>query len=245
MRTAHALVALLVLLAGCSAGLPGGATEDGTVHVYVSDDPGAIDDFEHLNVTITAFSLRAAEPAGEHDDAGHHRHHHEGNWTTYDLNATTVDLTELRGANASLLHAVGVPNGEYAAISVTVANVNGTLVSGEPATVKVPRDRLVVEKSFTVGPNESVEFVVDAVVHERGDGTYVLKPNPNASGTDVDIRHHGCDCGHSHEWRCGSGETVTGTADGGCGGHHGGGHHHDGTDHHHGDGGHHENTTAG
>lgn len=222
MRVAHLLVALLVLLAGCSGAVPGGASEDGHVNVYVSDEPGAIEEFEHLNVTITSFSLRAAEPRDEHDDDGHHRHHHEERWTTYDLNGTTVDLTELQGVNASLLHAVGVPDGEYTAVAVEVADVNATLESGESAAVKVPSDRLVVEKSFTVGNNESVNFVVDAVVRERSDDTYVLEPNLNASGADVEVRERcGCD---------------------GCDGHHDGDHMHDGDwngSHH--DGTHHEN----
>lgn len=202
MRTAQLVVALAVLLAGCSGVIPGSGADDGTLHVYVSDEPGAIEEFESLNVTITAFSLRTAEPAGEHDDDGHHRHRHHGNWTTYELNETTVDLTELQGANASLLHAVDVPDGEYTAVSVHVADVNATLENGEtPKEVKVPNDRITVHEEFTVGNNESVAFVVDAVVKERRDNeTYVLKPNLDASGTDVEVR---CDCncdGHQKHW---------------------------------------------
>lgn len=231
MRAAHALVALLVLLAGCSGGLPGGAAQDGTVQVYVSDDPGAIEEFDHLNVTITSFSLRAAAPAGEHDDGGHHRHRHEGNWTAYDINETTVDLTQLRGVNASLLHAVGVPNGEYTAVAVDIAGVNGTLENGRSVTVKAPGDRLVVEKSFTVGGNESVNFVVDAVVRERKDNeTYVLKPHLNASGTNVEVRRHCGGCGDHHDGD-------------GCS-HHGwnGSHHNLDGDHEHHDGDMHDST---
>lgn len=221
MRAAHALVALLVLLAGCSGGLSGSAAEDGTVHVYVSDEPGAIEEFDHLNVTITSFSLRAAEPASEHDDEGHHRHHHDGRWSTYDLNETTVDLTQLRGVNASLLHAVGVPNGKYTAVAVDIAGVNGTLENGKSVTVKVPGDRLVVEKSFTVGGNESEKFVVDAVVRERkANETYVLKPHLNASGTNVEVRRHCGGCGDHHDGD-------------GCDGHHMNGSHHDGDHEHH------------
>lgn len=196
MRTAYLALAVVVLLAGCAGGLPGGDAQESTLQVYVSDDPGAIDQFDHLNVTITELSVRAATPRGEHDDSGHHRHRHHGNWTTYDLNATTADLAELRGANASLLHAVGVPEGEYTAVAVTVSDVNATLKSGESADVRVPGDRLRVQKSFTVGGNESTSFVVDAVVRERDDG-YVLKPNLDASGAEVEVRHHGgCDCCH-------------------------------------------------
>lgn len=220
MRAAHLVVAAAVLLAGCSAAVPGGA-DDGTVHVYVSDEPGAIEEFDHLNLTITEFSLRAAESPGDHDDGGHHRHRHHGNWTTYEINATTVDLTQLRGPNASLLHAVDVPDGEYTAVSVHVADVNATLTNGETPEVAVPRDRITVEESFTVGGNESVSFVVDAVVNERRDNeTYVVRPNPDASGTDVDVRPRHCDCGEHQNGECAGHH------------HHGNGSHHD--DHHHG-----------
>jgi hypothetical protein len=225
MRTATLLaVATLVVLAGCTGGLPAGdatavpsSTE--TLHVYVSDDPGAIDQFEHLNVRIAQLSVRAAAARDDHDDGDRHRHRHHGNWTSYDLHATTVDLTELRGANASLLHAVGVPSGEYTAVSVTVDGVNATLESGERADVRVPNDRLTVRTEFTVDGDDSTEFVVDAVVRERGDG-YVLVPNVEASGADVEIRSRGCGC-CEHE----------------NGGHYGS--HDHGNDSHHGDGSHH------
>ncbi|GAB7095682.1 hypothetical protein JCM30237_28360 [Halolamina litorea] len=233
MRTTSLLaVATLIVLAGCTGSVPGGVADtteaDGSsLHVYVSDDPGAIDRFEHVNVTITQLSVRSATAPDEHDDDGRHRHRHRGNWTSYDLNATTVDLTELRGANASLLHAVGVPAGEYDAVSVTVADVNATLEGGESADVVLPDERLTVRKPFTVGGDESTAFVVDAVVRER-DGGYVLVPNVERSGTDVELRPRGdCDCCHGH----GSGGNET---------HHGGGwsHHgdHSGTDTHHGSG---------
>ena len=82
---AAALVAGLVLLAGCSSGLTGSqdgsATEEsaldgqttaetiegetGTVNMYISDEENAISDFEHLNVTITRVGVK---PAG--DDGG-------------------------------------------------------------------------------------------------------------------------------------------------------------------------------
>ncbi|MFB6221577.1 MAG: DUF4382 domain-containing protein [Halolamina sp.] len=216
MYAARLVVALAVLLAGCSAVMPGGA-DDGTVNVYVSDDPGAIEEFEQLNLTISAFSLRAAETSGEHDDDGRHRHRHDRNWTTYDINATTVDLTELRGPNASLLHAADVPEGEYTAVSVHVAGVNATLETGTTPTVTVPGDRLTVAKQFTVNGNESVQFVVDAVVKERRDNeTYVLRSDPDASGADADVRPRYCDC-------CGTHNGTDGTH-----GHHGNKSHHDG-----------------
>jgi hypothetical protein len=81
---ASVLVAALVLLAGCSGGITGsqdgtatdgstttaaqsttGATDSGTLNLYISDEQNAISDFEHLNVTITRVGLN---PAGDDGD---------------------------------------------------------------------------------------------------------------------------------------------------------------------------------
>jgi hypothetical protein len=83
-------VAALLVLAGCSSAVPGSTTQaqsttaspvdDGSTTVdaadatdvtfYVSDRPGAIEDFEHLNVTITKIGLhKAGDDDGDGDDA--------------------------------------------------------------------------------------------------------------------------------------------------------------------------------
>ena len=79
-------VAALLVLAGCSSAVPGSTTQaqpttgnavDGggsttadavDLTFYVSDRPGAIEDFEHLNVTITKIGLHEAGDAAEDDD---------------------------------------------------------------------------------------------------------------------------------------------------------------------------------
>lgn len=222
MRAASLALVIAVLLAGCAGAVPG--DDDGTVHVYVSDEPGAIDEFEHVNVTITAFSLRAAERPGEHDDDGRHRHRHRGNRTVYDINATTVDLTQLQGPNASLLHAVDVPPGEYTGVSVYVSSVNATPKNNTSKTVRVPRDRLTVREEFTVEGGDPVNFVFDVVVEERRDGrTYALRANPAESGTDVAVQPR-CDCCNC----CGTHNESGGSH----GHHHGNKSHHDGGHHH-------------
>ncbi len=84
---ASVLVAALVLLAGCSGGITGsqegtatdgstttaaqsttGATDSGTLNLYVSDEQNAISDFEHLNVTITRVGLNPADDDGDDTD---------------------------------------------------------------------------------------------------------------------------------------------------------------------------------
>jgi len=79
-------VAALLVLAGCSSAVPGSTTQaqpttastvDGggsttanaaDLTFYVSDRPGAIEDFEHLNVTITKIGLHKAGDAAEDED---------------------------------------------------------------------------------------------------------------------------------------------------------------------------------
>ncbi|MFB6310133.1 MAG: DUF4382 domain-containing protein [Salinirussus sp.] len=91
--TLHAvLVAAMVLMAGCAGGLSGTPTnadgstggdggdgamsgDTGTVDLYISDQPAAIEDFEHLNVTITSVGFQRA---GSDD----------GNETTESMNET-------------------------------------------------------------------------------------------------------------------------------------------------------------
>lgn len=109
---AVALVAVLVVLAGCSGGTAGGPATDatgapdgtvagdgggqtGTVNFYLSDDPGVIDQFEHLNVTVTKIGLKRA--GGANGSSGD------------DANATAT-----RTANATATetpNATSTPNG--------------------------------------------------------------------------------------------------------------------------------------
>jgi cold shock CspA family protein len=68
---ASLLVAALVMLAGCAGGIagqnPSGAqtqsADSGTVNFYVSDEKNAIEDFEHLNVTISKIGFQTAGDA--------------------------------------------------------------------------------------------------------------------------------------------------------------------------------------
>jgi hypothetical protein len=109
-------------------------------------------------------------------------------WVTVDINDTTVDLTELKGANASLLANVSVPNGTYTTVFVEVGAVNGTLTTGEQANVKLPSGRLKLNKRFTVESGDTVDFVYDVTAIKAGkSGKYILKPVVSQSGTDVPI----------------------------------------------------------
>lgn len=84
-NVAAATLALVVLLAGCSAGIDGPTTavgtdqpgtaespaaETGTLSFYVSDRPNAIGDFENLTVTITEIGVHRAAASDEGDNGG-------------------------------------------------------------------------------------------------------------------------------------------------------------------------------
>ena len=278
---AAALVAGLVLLAGCSSGFTGssdGTTaesaldgettaeeiegETGTVNMYISDEQNAIEDFEHLNVTITRVGMK---PAGEETDDGEDADDDsdaddgdvnstdtdDGTETTTDTNTTesvetgtgtpdaqdgsdaedesdgetesdvddaeeaepddadeaaadadddsdewveyavdnrTVDLTELKGANATKLSSLNVSNGTYDKVFVYVSEVNGTLNDGSDQRVKLPSGKLQLTSEFTVGDGEAVDFVFDITAVKAGNsGKYILKPVISESGTDVEI----------------------------------------------------------
>lgn len=227
------LVAAMLVLAGCSAqpGIGGDATpesgattteaaaddtDDGTVRMYLSDERNAIDQFEHLNVTVTAVSFKSAEAEAEADaeadaeasanaspEADGENGTVEANvsgdveadasaeagWRTHAVDERSVDLTRLQGENATRLGNLSVASGEYAAVRLEVTEVEGTLNSGERVNVKLPSNGLALTEAFTVGADDETAFVFDATVFEAGgSGKYILKPVASESGTEQSIR---------------------------------------------------------
>jgi len=191
-------MAALLILAGCTGtigGTPSSAPEStdvrspanaaagasaGTIEFYLSDRPSDIDDFSRLNVTVTRIGLHRTGPANGSDDG-------DGGWIEYDADAT-VDLTELRGSNATNLGELEAPDGSYDRVFVYVGDVEATLANGEDATVKLPSGKLRVKKGFTVDDGDRIRFVFDVGVHRAGkSGKYVLEPVVAESGTGVPI----------------------------------------------------------
>ncbi len=206
----------------------------GTAAFYVSDEPNVIDDFEHLNVTITKVGFKKAggssgaddgnESDGETDDGnetdGEANETDDGaanetdvdgetgddgdakdeagdgetdgdDWVEYDVDERTVDLTELKGANASMIDEFELPAGDYEKVFIYVSDTEGVLTDGSTTRVKLPSSKLQLNTEFTIGDNESVDFVYDIAPHKAGkSGKYILKPVISGSGTgdDVEIR---------------------------------------------------------
>ncbi|MFA9503954.1 DUF4382 domain-containing protein [Natrinema sp. H-ect1] len=280
------VVAALVAVAGCAGGMGGQPATDsagddpssaddssdggmGTAAFYVSDEPNVIDDFEHLNVTITKVGFKKAggssdaddgnesgdetddgnetddetggeesesdddgaanetdadweeqteddgegDGDGEDDEKDGDEKEEEGDsekdgdqkeeegdgdekdggddWVEYDVDERTVDLTELKGANASMIDEFELPAGDYEKVFIYVSDTNGVLTDGSTTRVKLPSNKLQLNKKFTIGNNESVDFVYDIAPHKAGgSGKYILKPVISQSGTgdDVEIR---------------------------------------------------------
>lgn len=228
------LVALLVVTAGCVGGIGGTPTagdgasdgagsgdgaatsELGTVNFYVSDQPNDMDDFEHLNVTVTTVrfhpveenatagtasetatatespntmtpTITAVKDETETEEAEDDESE-DGRWVTREVNATTVDLTRLRGANATLVERFDLPAGEYDQVRLEVSETEGVLKDGSTTEVKLPSERLTLTQEFTIGDGEEVDFVYDVTVHKVGNsGKYVFRPVASESGTDVPI----------------------------------------------------------
>ncbi|KAB1189287.1 DUF4382 domain-containing protein [Haloferax sp. MBLA0077] len=120
-----------------------------------------------------------AEAEAESDDGGK---------VTYEVENVTVDLTELKGDNATLVGAYDLEKGNYNAVHVHVTDVNGTLKTGEKVNIKLPSNKLKLNSDFVVEQGGSVDFVFDITAFEAGgSGKYILKPVISESGTDVPI----------------------------------------------------------
>lgn len=145
---------------------------NGTVTLFGDDDPSG-------NVTLDG-SVTADETDG--DDEG------DAGWIEHDVDDREVDLTQLQGDNATLIETMDLPSGMYTKVFVYVGAINASLLDGGSANVKLPSDRLHLNKPFVIEENESVEFVFDIGVHKAGgSGKYILRPVVGESGTDVPI----------------------------------------------------------
>ncbi len=216
------LAAAMLVLAGCGGATSGGATDGttdgdasdgadgstGTVQFYVSDQPTAISEFEHLNVTITQVGFERADgDAGDDEDGtatpnatvtpgddpaedgedGQDGQERAG-WVTRDIEDRTVDPTRLQGDNATLVGTPQIPAGNYTKVFVHVDSVEATLGNGESANVKLPSGRLQLTRGFTLEPNGTVQFVYDISVVKAGNsGKYILKPVISESGPGKDV----------------------------------------------------------
>lgn len=202
------------LLAGC-VGSESTDGSTGTFRLLITDLPADIGDFETLNVTFEKARVfpadgdddgSAADDAddtnGEQDDDddagdtngddGDANDDEDRGFYTLDLDGATVDLTTVVGDVAMPVFDGELQAGEYNKIELHVAETDATLAeSGESADVKVPSEKLQITHSFTLEPDDTVDFVFDINVVQRGQGgSYNLRPvisGSGVNGADVDV----------------------------------------------------------
>jgi len=152
----------------------------------ISDDVNAMEDFEHLYVTI--------------DSIGLHQGGESGKWHVLEPfpdpdadGIDGIDLRPLEGPKALVIWSGYVDPGEYTKVFIYVDSVMGILVApaeGETIDVKLPSEKLQISKPFTISSDSDsvVNFVYDITVVKAGkNGKYILQPRIAQSGTNQDI----------------------------------------------------------
>lgn len=204
-----------VLLAGCSgsdSNPDDGSTSSGTFRLLISDQPVAIDDFDSLDVTLSAARVFQADEDEEITTGVINGTVTESTTTTstnttaaetedpegedsegfveFDLDSVTVDLTQVKGDRAVSVLESELEGGRYSGIELRVDSAEG-VVDGEDVDVKVPSDRLRIVRPFEIAADEDLSFVFDINVIQKGPtGGYNLLPvigKSGVEGEDVEV----------------------------------------------------------
>ncbi|WP_181692953.1 DUF4382 domain-containing protein [Natronomonas sp. LN261] len=204
-----------VFLAGCSdsqSGSDDGSVASGTFRLLISDQPVAIEDFDSLDVTLSAARVFRADEDEEitpgvangtvnetatppsdtttGDDTDGSEDDGSGGFVKFDLDSVTVDLTQVKGNRAVSVLEGELEEGRYSGIELRVASAEG-VVDGEAVDVMVPSNRLRIVKPFEIGTDEELDFVFDITVIRKGPtGGYNLLPvigESGVAGEDVEI----------------------------------------------------------
>ena len=166
------LALVVALVTGCvEAPSPVSAPgeEEVNFRLWISDEVNAIEDFDELWVTITQIGV---QQGGE-----------SGAWIERELDPPEkVDLTELKGDNATEIWSGQLDDGTYTKVFIYVSIVEGILAD-EEVNVKLPSGKLHISTPFEVTSGEVTDFVYDITVIEAGkSGKYILQPQVGQSG---------------------------------------------------------------
>lgn len=192
-------LATVLIASGCATqstnpdndGTTGDPMESGSFQLYISDQPAAIDSFQYLNVTLSEvriFKETENETSMNSTNSTNSSQEDSNNYETFNTTAT-VDLTQLKGDNATSVLEGELEAGNYSKMELEASNVEAE-VDNSSVDVKLPSGKLQLTKSFTVAPNQTTEFVFDIQVVQRGTQGYILRPVISQSGTvgeDVEI----------------------------------------------------------
>lgn len=204
-----------VLLAGCSgsdSNPDDGSTAIGTFRLLISDQPVAIDDFDSLEVTLSAARVFRADEDEEITTGVINGTANESTTATsdnttidntedpegddsegfveFDLDSVTVDLVQVKGDRAISVLESELDEGRYSGIELRVDSAEG-VVDGDDVDVTVPSDRLRIVRPFEIGADEELSFVFDINVIQKGPtGEYNLLPvvgKSGVAGEDVEV----------------------------------------------------------
>ena len=148
--------------------------EEVNFRLWISDEVNAIDDFDELWVTINQIGVHKSGESGE--------------WIEHELvPEERVDLTTLKGNNATELWSGDLDDGTYTKVFIYVRVVEG-IIAGEDVNIRLPSGKLQISKPFDVVSGEVTDFVYDVTVVKAGQsGKYNLLPQIAQSGPDQDI----------------------------------------------------------
>jgi hypothetical protein len=178
----------------------------------ISDQPVAIEDFDSLDVTLSAARVfRAGEDEelspgvvnGTDDEAttadnttddgteAPDDDDEDGRgFAEFDLDSVAVDLTQVKGDRAISVLEGELEEGRYSGIELEVAGAEG-VVEGEAVEVKVPSNKLRIIRPFEIGADDDLDFVFDINVIQKGPtGGYNLLPvigKSGVAGEDVEV----------------------------------------------------------
>lgn len=139
----------------------------GMLDLEVTDAPADIGDFKSLEVTFSSVRIHSGEGFEERE-----------------LDTRTVDLTQLIGVSVSVLE-IELDVGTYSKIEMFIEEAIGVLDDGEDTVVevKVPSNKLMIQKNFEIVQGEVTEFVFDINVVKKGNqNEYNLLPVIAKSG---------------------------------------------------------------
>ncbi len=148
---------------------------EGNFVFLISDDVNAIGDFESVNVSISKIGLLAAGESGQ--------------WLEFKPEVKEVDLTLVQGDKTQEIWRGNVSDGQYSKVFIHIADVRGVLKeTGQTVDIKLPSQKLHIQKSFQVSAGTVTSFTYDLTVVAAGNAQsgikYILKPQVDQSGAD-------------------------------------------------------------
>lgn len=162
----------IVVFSGCRGDTT--ITDDGsatveapaTFRLLVSDAPADIGDFD--SVLVTFDKVRIFKDDEDYEEKS--------------VSSDAIDLAKLTDDLSYPLIELDLEAGDYTKIELYVDTVEAT-VGGEETEIKIPSDKLMITKPFTVSDESTTSFVFDINVIKKGaTGEYNLLPVVSESG---------------------------------------------------------------